>query len=267
MKAAWVFARRQHLAAGRSRASLLLHLLNVLFTAACYAFLARLVPGDALARWTPGDHGYFVFVITGVAVSGAMLSGMRLVSEAFELSRAVGALRTVFFGRLPVATVLMLSSPYPLARAGVDFLVWLGLGWLIGAFSVASPNWLALAILSVLSLASFTALALLVAGGGLLLGHSGPLLWLVPSISWLVGGVLYPAALLPAPLAWMAELVPLTHALDGVRGALVTGASLTDLWRPAVCLAISTVTTFVLAVLAFRGGLARARAHGDLVAA
>lgn len=142
---------------------------------------------------------------------------------------------------------------------------WVGAG--VGAFSVASPNWLALAILSVLSLASFAALALLVAGGGLLLGHSGPLLWLVPSISWLVGGVLYPAALLPAPLAWMAELVPLTHALDGVRGALVTGASLTDLWRPAVCLAISTVTTFVLAVLAFRGGLARARAHGDLVAA
>jgi ABC-2 type transport system permease protein len=77
----------------------------------------------------------------------------------------------------------------------------------------------------VLSLMAFSSVGVLSASFTLMFKRGDPLLWLFGSASWLLGGVLYPTDSLPLPLQWVATLLPITHAADGMRAAILGGGS------------------------------------------
>ena len=57
----------------------------------------------------------------------------------------------------------------------------------------------------------------------------GAVVWLFGSVVWLFSGTMFPINVLPAPLQAFAKLMPLTYALEGLRGALLKGTSLTEM--------------------------------------
>jgi ABC-2 type transport system permease protein len=56
----------------------------------------------------------------------------------------------------------------------------------------------------------------------------------LPSI--LLSGFMFPFAGMPRPVQWLAEVLPLTHFLRLVRGIMLRGASLWELWHDALAL-------------------------------
>jgi ABC-2 type transport system permease protein len=261
----WEFFRRDLLIEASSRFSLLLQLMNIAITMAGYVFLSRLVEKESLLRWTPTGDGYFPFVVVGMATSGAMLTALNGLSRGLQLQQSSGVLKPVFFGQTRPETVVLLSSVYPVMRAGVDLLIYLAVGSLFGGLSVAGANLLGAVGVAALAIVAFASLGVWAAAFSVLFRWGNPFLWVIGSSSWLLSGVLYPLALLPAPLRWAAELFPLTHALDGLRAALLAGAPLQELAVPALWL-----TGFILLVApsglaVFNAGLTRTRIHGTLV--
>jgi len=51
---------------------------------------------------------------------------------------------------------------------------------------------------------------------------------------------------------WLAELLPMTHFLRLVRGIMLRGASLVELWPGVLALLAFTLVTMTLAILRFR---------------
>ncbi|SES87534.1 ABC transporter permease [Stenotrophomonas indicatrix] len=72
----------------------------------------------------------------------------------------------------------------------------------------------------------------------------------LPSI--LLSGFMFPFAGMPRPVQWLAEVLPLTHFLRLVRGIMLRGASLWELWPDALALLVFTVAMMTLAILRFR---------------
>ncbi len=72
----------------------------------------------------------------------------------------------------------------------------------------------------------------------------------LPSI--LLSGFMFPFAGMPRPVQWLAEVLPLTHFLRLVRGIMLRGASLWELWRDALALLAFIVVMMTLAILRFR---------------
>ena len=72
----------------------------------------------------------------------------------------------------------------------------------------------------------------------------------LPSI--LLSGFMFPFAGMPGPVQWIAELLPLTHFLRLVRGIMLRGAGLFELWQDVVALAGFTVVMMAAAILRFR---------------
>jgi ABC-2 type transport system permease protein len=72
----------------------------------------------------------------------------------------------------------------------------------------------------------------------------------LPSI--LLSGFMFPFAGMPKPVQWLAELLPLTHFLRLIRGVMLRGASLWQLWPEVVALLVFTVAMMALAILRFR---------------
>jgi ABC-2 type transport system permease protein len=72
----------------------------------------------------------------------------------------------------------------------------------------------------------------------------------LPSI--LLSGFMFPFAGMPKPVQWLAEILPLTHFLRLIRGVMLRGASLWELWIDALALATFIVVMMTAAILRFR---------------
>ncbi|HZH43387.1 MAG TPA: ABC transporter permease [Lysobacter sp.] len=72
----------------------------------------------------------------------------------------------------------------------------------------------------------------------------------LPSI--LLSGFMFPFAGMPKAAQWLAELLPLTHFLRLIRGIVLRGASLAELWPDALALAAFTAVMMTAAITRFR---------------
>jgi ABC-2 type transport system permease protein len=72
----------------------------------------------------------------------------------------------------------------------------------------------------------------------------------LPSI--LISGFMFPFAGMPRAVQRLAEVLPLTHFLRLIRGIMLRGAGLMDLWRDVAALLVFTVVMMTLAILRFR---------------
>ncbi len=72
----------------------------------------------------------------------------------------------------------------------------------------------------------------------------------LPSI--LLSGFMFPFAGMPRAVQWLAEVLPLTHFLRLIRGIMLRGASLWQLWPEMAALAAFTVAMMALAIFRFR---------------
>ena len=70
--------------------------------------------------------------------------------------------------------------------------------------------------------------------------------------SMLLSGFMFPFAGMPAVVQWIAELLPLTHFLRLVRGIMLRGASLWELWPDVLALVAFTTVMMTAAILRFR---------------
>ncbi|HET6435097.1 MAG TPA: ABC transporter permease, partial [Xanthomonadaceae bacterium] len=72
----------------------------------------------------------------------------------------------------------------------------------------------------------------------------------LPSV--LLSGFMFPFAGMPKAVQWLAELLPLTHFLRLIRGVMLRGAGLAELWPEVLALAGFTVVMMAAALLRFR---------------
>ena len=72
----------------------------------------------------------------------------------------------------------------------------------------------------------------------------------LPSI--LLSGFMFPFAGMPTVVQWIAEVLPLTHFLRLIRGVMLRGAGLFELWPDVLALLVFTAVMMTLAILRFR---------------
>ena len=72
----------------------------------------------------------------------------------------------------------------------------------------------------------------------------------LPSI--LLSGFMFPFAGMPRVVQWLAEVLPLTHFLRLIRGVMLRGSGVAELWPDVLALIAFTLVVLTLAVLRFR---------------
>ena len=73
---------------------------------------------------------------------------------------------------------------------------------------------------------------------------------MLPSI--LLSGFAFPYAGMPRIAQWLAELLPMTHFLRLIRGVMLRGAGLLELWLDVLALLVFTAAMMALAISRFR---------------
>lgn len=76
---------------------------------------------------------------------------------------------------------------------------------------------------------------------------------LLPSI--LLSGFMFPYEAMPVAAQWISEVLPATHFMRMIRGIVLRGADLVDLWRDTLWMAGFTVVGLILASIRFKKSL------------
>ena len=236
------------------RLSFVLHALNIVLGVAAYYFLARFVDRAALGGADP-----FLFLLVGLAVNAYMSTWLVCFTDAIRTGQTTGTLKLIFASPLTRAQFMLFSGLYPSVRAALDGTVYLISGWTLGA-PLANTNVAAAGMILLVSSFAFAAIGIGSAAFALVLKRGDPLLWLVTTLSWMLGGVLYPIQLLPAPLHEAARLLPITHAVSGIRLAMA-GEPIADAAGP---LMVFVIVAMPLSLAAFGAAVRRARMTGAL---
>ncbi|HEX5378619.1 MAG TPA: ABC transporter permease, partial [Phenylobacterium sp.] len=74
--------------------------------------------------------------------------------------------------------------------------------------------------------------------------------YILPSI--LLSGFMFPFRGMPAWAQWIGQIIPVTHFLRVVRGALLKGQGLGDMWRELVALLVFVCVVTALAMARYR---------------
>jgi ABC-2 type transport system permease protein len=230
---------------------------DAVFAVAAYYFLSTLI-----AR-CPGGYDPFSFILTGIVLNGAMSTALACHAQGVRDGQHTATLPLLVASPLSARRLIVLSSTYPMLRAGIEGLLFLAMGLALGV-SLSSANLAGAALVFVIAMMSFSAVGVLSAACIVVWKRGDPIPWLIGAASWLLGGVFYPVDQLPSWLQGLSRLLPITYALDALRPALLDGISLFDVARRAMPLVAFAAVLVPLSLYAFARAIDRARRDGTL---
>jgi ABC-2 type transport system permease protein len=206
-----------------------------------------------------GDQlDYFDYVLPGLLAMGLMQFTMVGIAGSVARFRETQVLRRLT--ATPVSPLAFIAGQVlaRLAVSVVQVFLLLGTGLLLGGTIVGNLAWVVL--LAILGNLVFLALGFAVAGRAPTVDAANNLAGLITLPLMFLSGMFFPIASLPGPVRVVAEWLPITPLVDGMRSVVLEGVGLGALGSELSLLAIWVVLSFALARLSFRmGGPSRQR--------
>lgn len=248
----------------RYRLHLLTRGMSFLFAVVSMYFFARFVGAAANKHLDPYGGGYLAFGLLGLLLSELQHVGVTALGERVRQAQLMGFLEAELASPAPPWMVLGASPLYEFGVALLRSAAYLvGAALLLGVrFDRAQPASVLLVIPFVLL--AFAGLGLLAAAGTMLTRRSNPLATVLGAASMFLSGVLYPVTVLPPGLRALGRFLPLTHALEALRLALLAGASPRALAPSLGALALFGGILTPAGLALFTYALRRARVDGSL---
>jgi ABC-2 type transport system permease protein len=238
---------------------------GIFFSLITFYFLGYLVSGSTVGYLSGyGGGNYFPFVLLGLALVGFQGVALTSISSAIQYGMYTGTLEAMLVTPTSLSTIIFSSVLYQFASSLLNILIYLVFGILLFGFSLAKANLLSAAVMLALSLLAHLPLGIFSASFLLVFKRGNPVSSLVGSFSALLGGVYFPLAVLPGWLQSVSFFLPFTHALEGLRQAVLNGRNLLELSTQVVVLSIFAIVLLPLSLAVFSYAIHQAKRLGTL---
>ena len=252
--------KRDYLTALRQRRSFGSTALVLVFEIMGLYFLSRAIG----PRFRPEGGGYFPFVVVGVATLNFLFAGIDGFISAIHDSQVGGTIEFMMNTATPPFIVVMLSAMSSFLSRIFQMTLYVGVGLMMVPLPTGHPNYLGCVAILALSIACASSFGVLAASVQVWNQRGSALVWLTTSIVWLLSGTMFPVVTLPATLQKVADCLPFTHSLRGLRLALLQGSGMDPLWTPILSLLAFSLVLFPLSAWAFSLAIRNARRRGTL---
>ncbi len=264
MKLAAFLVRDVRLAASY-RLQFALSLGQILATVVLFFFIGKSFGpsmSPVLSRYG-GD--YFSYVLVGIAVSVFVSVGLDALARQIREAQLEGTLEALLATPTSIYTILLGNSLFRLLSATVVALGILAFGIASGHLRANAETCLLSLGVLVLTLCAFLCIGMLSASFIMIYKQGSPIGFLFGTLSYFLGGVLFPVEALPGWLQAAAQILPTTHAVQALRALLLAGASPSSLLPLVAKLLAFIAVVGPLAAIFFRHAVRRALRDGTLV--
>lgn len=231
-------------------------------------FLGRFVQGvaepGALSRTLDGLD-YYSFTLVGLMIGRFIDVAQSSYSSKIRDEQTTGTLEAMLVTPTKLGHIILAGSTwsyvFALLQAGAYlffgvfvFGVRLNVGSVVGALAAVLFSVLALSGIGILS-AAFV----------LYFKRGNPIDYAMSMAAMLFGNMYIPVRTMPAELAWISKCIPVTYAVDAVRGALLQGKVLAELLPDLLALLGFAAVLLPLGLAGAWFAVRRAKQEGTLV--
>lgn len=260
----FAFLLRDFLQEASYRLAFASRLVGIFISTAMFFFLAKTL-GTAVSPYLERYGGsYFAFVLTGLAFGGYLNVAVYGIPDIVRQAQVTGTLEALVTTRTSLPTIVFCSSLYDFLQATVNVVLYLGIGALAFQLRIHAQGALLAVVILILTVLAFTGIGVLMASFVIIFKQGNPLMWIVGQASWVFGGVFFPVAVLPGWLRGISQLIPLTHALEGMRIALLRPEAMTDAYAALAKVAAFAVVLVPLSLWVFTRAIRMAEERGTL---
>ena len=266
----WAFFYRDFLDEVSYRTSFLLQVAGALGYVGTWFFISRWVAKVFESPPELPGVGYFPFVLVGYAFYQYLQSTLQTFSAKIRREQLTGTLEAMLVTPTRASLVILGSSAWDFVMTtfrvamilAIGTLLAWGFGERIGFRAEGIPAFL---LLLALTVTAFSGIGILSAAFTIWLKRGDPVNYVITAASALLGGVFFQVDVMPAWLQSVAAFLPITHALRGIRRALLAGAGIGEVTGDLQILALFAAALVPLGMGAFTLALRRARVEGSLV--
>jgi ABC-2 type transport system permease protein len=226
-----------------------------------FYFVSKLI-GPSRSFGFGHSTSYFNYVIVNLAFVEFQTVAIQSFQRAIRSDQMLGTLEAVLATPTTLPLIVLSSGLWAFTLTAVEVAVFLAFGAALG-LDLSKTNLLTAAVFLLLTVACMSPVGVLSAASIMTFKQLGPTNWVASGLAMLLGGVLFPVAKLPMFLQYVSCMLPITHALNGIRGA-VGGASVAALAPDAFWMVACAVVLLPISLVAFTRAVRRAKIDGTL---
>ena len=252
--------KRDTLTAIRYRNSFWVSSAGIALELAAFFYLARAIgPG-----FRPEGVAYFPFLLVGTGLFGFFMAGVTGFVNTVQEAQQSGTFEVLMTTSTSPQLLVMLSAASAVFGRVVFFVAYILVGALVFGVTLAAVNWAACLVVALLTVLLAIAIGVAAAAAQVAVQKGGAVLWILGAGGWFVTGTIFPVNALPASLRRVADAIPITHALNAMRSALLQSAGFAQLRGELIILALFVALLLPCSMIAFSAALNSARQRGTL---
>ena len=229
-----------------------------------FYFLGKMISQAASPHLAPYGGNYFAFAMVGLALASFQAVALSSISGSLHYEMFTGTLESMLATPTRLSTIVFSAMLYRFINGLGEVVIYFGLTAVFFELLLKQVNLAGAAVMLLLALLAHLPLGILSASFLLLFKRGDPLTIILGHLSALLGGVYFPVQILPAWLQGVAQLLPFTHALEGLRQAVLNGRGVADLGPQILVLALFAVVLMPLSLAAFAWSVRTAKKLGTL---
>lgn len=261
MKVALAFLRRDRLIWQSYRLAVLWQALGVLCFIGLIYFVGSTL-GSAAGQPGPAGKEYVAFVLGGLAFTDLIMQGLYAMPQALRDYQKSGTLEPILLAPTSALTITLASALFRIVLALGRVVTYLVFGFVVlGLWP--ELNVVTITLVALAALLSFMALGVLSSAFIIVYKQGDPILVAYGALTALISGIFFPLDVLPGWIQSLSLLLPLSHALAGIRAGL-DGAAPTAVGGSIGILLGIAALTLPLSVVVFGWAVDHARREGSL---
>lgn len=257
-----IFLRDARLAVSY-RMSFWLQWVSIAVSVTGFWFISQLVPASHKFGYPGHKASYFEYVVVGLAFVNYQTTALQTFQRSIRGDQMLGTLEAILATPTSLPLIILSSGVWTFFLTTLQVACYLALAAGFFGLNLGHVNLLSALFILLLTIACMSPLGVMAAATVMTFKQPGPTNFVMGGAAQLLAGVLFPITLLPVPLQYISRLLPLTHALHAMRGA-VNGATLFQLEPDVIWLSAATLVLLPTSLLFFRRSVDRAKMDGTL---
>lgn len=237
--------------------------IGTVFPVLTYFFINKLVPKINSIDLYGSD--YFSFALIGVAFTSYFMMAIQEFSATTRRDQMAGCLEALLSSQTDTKTIIFMSAIFKFIHNGTILIFMFLVATLFLNFDVSNTNILSLIVAFLLSLIVFISLGVFSAGGTIIFKKGEPFSLIFGSLSSLLGGAVFPIAVLPLSIQFLSYIVPIKYALDALRLSILKGYSLSMLSKEITILFLLGLILLPLSLKFFEWAVEKGKRNGTLM--
>jgi|RhiMetdeSRZDD1v2_1073273.scaffolds.fasta_scaffold17907_2 ABC-2 type transport system permease protein len=261
---AMAFIKRDYIVLVSYKMALITTTVGAIFPLLSYFFISRLMPATAIKSIEVYGNDYFSFSLVGIAFTTYFTMAMGEFSALMRRDQMAGCFEALLSSQTDIKSLIFMSAIFKFLHNGTVLLFMFLFASLFLGFNFHNINFASTLLVVFLSLILFISLGIFSAAGTILFKQGEPFGFVFGTLGSLLGGAVFPVAVLPSWLKSVAQIVPITHSLDALRLAILKGYAVDRLIPQLLTLAAMSMLLFPLSLKFFEWSVEKGKKNGTL---